>query len=335
MQIFITLDYELFFLEPSEGIDDCLIHSTQRFLNILDKEKVKAVFFVDAGYLVALQRQKPLYKKLQGDYTKIVNQLLFLEAKGHEIGLHIHPHWEDSFYDGHKWIMNLNRYKLADFSKPEAEAIFKNYYNVLQPLSAKKIISYRAGGWCLEPFSHIRSAMLECGIYIDSTVYAEGYSTTATHRYDFRNYPKKEIWKFNNEPAIEDENGIFLEVPSAAQQLSPAMYWKVMADRIRKKDCNGQGVKPSVKEVLKKLFLKTTDAVSIDAYKADQLLESFKQKEKQGGKYFCITGHPKCFTERTYENLQQFVGYAISRGHSMCSFTERFQKGSTAIYHQL
>jgi hypothetical protein len=336
MQIFITLDYELFFLEPAEEIDDCLIRSTQWFLNILERHNAKAVFFVDAGYLYALQRQKHLYKKLEADYNKIIDQLQLLEKQGHEIGLHIHPHWEDSFYDGEKWKMNLSRFKLADFSGSDAGKIFKKYYEVLQPFSTKKIISYRAGGWCLEPFKNIRQAMLDCGIYIDSTVYPDGYSNTATHKFDFRQYPKKEIWTFDKEPAIETRNGHFTEIPFAANRLPPTMYWKVMADRIiqkSRKTGNGQGVKPSVKEVIKKLFLKTTDAVSIDAYKSDQLLEAFKRKEKNGGNYFCVIGHPKCFTERTYENLERFLAHAKEQGHSVTSFTETFQKTPTQLIH--
>lgn len=328
MKIFISLDYELFLSTPATDIHYSLINPSQRFYNLLNKYNVKSVFFVDAGYLFALKRQKDKYKKLDDDYNKVVQQLQYFNSQKHEIGLHVHPHWEDSFFDGNKWVMDLKRYKLADFKKEEAEMIFKKYYELLQSFISEPIIAYRAGGWCLEPFSHIREAMAECGIYLDSTVYRGGYSKTATHSYNFRHYPQKDSWRFSADPSIEDPDGYFWEVPSTAYQLSPLLYWKVMLNTILKKTKgidSGKPVKPSMKDVLNKLFLKTTHAVSIDSVKSDLLLQTFKSKEEKGDEYFSVMGHPKCFSERTYINLIHFIEYALSRGHSFSTFSESFQ----------
>ena len=341
MQIFISLDYEVFFLKPSSDIEQSLIDPTHRFHEILSKSQTKAIFFVDAGFLYALKRQSNNFEKLAKDYAAIVAQLQYLEMHGHEIALHIHPHWEDSYYDGFRWKMNLSRYKLADFKKIEAEEIFKKYFQELQSILTHQIVSYRAGGWCLEPFSYIKDAMKEAGIYIDSTVYPDGYAKTTTHNYDFRNYPKKEIWRFTSSPAIEDKNGYFFEIPFSSHQLPPILYWKVLFNKILKRIKNsdeGQGVKPSFKEVLKKLFTKNTDPVSIDAFKSQLLLRSFKTAEQKGQKYFCVIGHPKCFSDDTYKNLQQFLGYAKHQGHIISTYAKIFtvdkvsQKQTSIVY---
>ena len=140
MEIFLTLDYELFLFNPGNNVDQSLIDPTNKLISMLNKHQIKAIFFVDVGYLVALSKQKDNYPKLSSDYYKIVKQLKYLESQGHELGLHIHPHWEDCYFDGNKWKIDLSRYKLADYTKLEAESIFTKYYDALQSLSIKKII---------------------------------------------------------------------------------------------------------------------------------------------------------------------------------------------------
>ena len=329
MEIFLTLDYELFLFNPGNNVDQSLIDPTNKLISILNKHQIKAIFFVDVGYLLALSKQKDNYPKLASDYFKIVHQLKYLESQGHELGLHIHPHWEDCYFDGNRWKMDLSRYKLADFTKSDAELIFTKYYNVLQALSVKKIISYRAGGWCLEPFSHIKDAMRLHGIYIDASVVPGGYQHTATHSYDFRKYPSLPIWTFNIDPAIIEDQGCFYEIPCTAHKLPQLHYWKKIINvlfRPNHKDTLGEAVKPTFKEVLRKLFLKNIDAVSIDSNKSNSLLSSFKEKEHEQDAYYSIIGHPKCFDELTFSNLNIFLKYTMSRGHVFIVFSSHIKK---------
>ena len=328
MNIFLSLDYELFLQDPGVNIRASLIAPTKRLNELLEKNSLRAIYFVDAGYMAALNRQKPIYPSLQNDYNIIVEQLKDLNRYGHEIGLHIHPHWEDTIFDGNRWRVKLSRYKLADFNQEEASAIFKHYYTILQEQTHSKIVSYRAGGWCLEPFTHISSAMRQCGVFIDSTVFQDGKKQTATHSFDFRGYPKKDMWRFDAHPSIEDKNGFFLEVPSTSYTLNPIVFWRLLFNsvlkKVRKND-SGFGVKPSISEALSKLLFTSSEAVSIDSVKSNNVLNTFKNAEKDGRLNFCIIGHPKCFTSDTYKNLTQFIDYALSRGHQFNTFSHTFQ----------
>jgi hypothetical protein len=329
MNIYVSLDYELFLQDPGGNITVSLIDPTKRLNDILEKNSLKAVYFVDAGYLSALNRQKSTFTLLQKDHEKIISQMNQFNLYGHEIGLHIHPHWEDTFFDGNRWKVNLSRYKLADFSQADASAIFRQYYSVLQEQSISKIVSYRAGGWCLEPFSNISAVMRECGVFIDSTVFQDGRKQTATHSFDFRGYPKKDIWRFDTHPSIEDNDGYFLEVPSTSYVLHPFVFWRLMLRSLLRKVKNndsGFGIKPSVKEAIGKLLFNTSEAVSIDSLKSNNLLKAFKNAENLGRTNFCIIGHPKCFTEDTYRNLRHFIDYATCRGHQFNTFQENFQR---------
>lgn len=316
MNIFITLDYEIFFGEATKNIEKYLIEPTNRLLNELDKYNKKAVFFIDIGYVIALKKQMNKHVELKEDYKAIVTQISEIDEREHEIGLHMHPHWEDCYYDGKRWHMHLSRFKLADYNKEKAKQLFIHYHNELASLIQQKILSYRAGGWCLEPFQDIKEAMEICGIKIDSSVFSNGKSTTKTHHFDYTNYPNETLWNFKEEPKIVNEAGSFIEIPITSHKVNPTIYWKVLYDRIfnkKKQAGKGKSTKPSKIETLRKLFISTTDVLSIDNYKASLLMTTVEKKFLEHKKNVCIIGHPKCFSNETFLQLEQLIQFSIKK----------------------
>ena len=176
MNIYITLDYEIFFGSKSGDVKNCIIDPTNELLSIVDPFNIKIVFFVDVGFLIKLHDNKEMHQKLRSDYALITNQIKYLSENGHAIGLHIHPHWENSVYDGNEWIFDLSQYKLSDCSKKEAYNIIIKYNTFLENLINKKPVAYRAGGWSAQPFSYWKKGLSDAGIFIDSTVYPKGYT---------------------------------------------------------------------------------------------------------------------------------------------------------------
>lgn len=325
MNLLLTIDYELFLQEPCEDIFCSLIQPTYRFHELLKKYRCRAVYFVDVGYLYALYRQQNQHSKLRHDFTAIIRQLKFLENEGNEIGLHIHPHWEDSYFDGNKWIIDLKRYKLADFNKSDAQQIFVKYYQFLQYYISHKIISFRAGGWCLPPFDYIRQPMLDCGIIIDSSVYYGGYANNDTHYYDFRKYPVNDIWRFNEDPSIEDPNGLFCEIPFSTYLISPLVYWNVMRNRffsVFSNKRNGISVNPALLDVTNKLLKKTIHPVSMDSLKSNTLLNNFIDTKISGKNIFSVIGHSKSLDETSFRNIELLIGHATRTGHFTRLFSE-------------
>lgn len=94
MNIYITLDYELFFGKHSGSVENCIIKPTEALLKIVNPLKIKFTCFVDVGYLVKLEEQKEKYTQLKKDYQKITAQIKNLANQGHGMELHIHPHWK-------------------------------------------------------------------------------------------------------------------------------------------------------------------------------------------------------------------------------------------------
>ena len=97
MQIHLSFDYELFFGSDTGTVDNCMIKPTAQLMDLAKKHNVPLIFFVDAGYLFHLKNHFN-HDACKLDFDKISTQLKQLSEAGHEIALHVHPHWEDSFF---------------------------------------------------------------------------------------------------------------------------------------------------------------------------------------------------------------------------------------------
>ena len=143
MNIFLTFDYELYFGERSGSVQKCIIDPTEMLMKVSEKHGVKIVQFVDVGFLIKLDEFRKQFPTLENDYELLKNQLHQLVKNGHEIQLHIHPHWEDSFFDGSKWVINIDRYRIHDFDDASIKSIVKRYIDELAKYTdRKKIIAY-------------------------------------------------------------------------------------------------------------------------------------------------------------------------------------------------
>lgn len=330
MNIFITLDYELFFGKNSGTIDNCIITPTNKLLELSNRHNAKLVFFVDSGYLLKLKEFSASNPNLKKDYDKISMQIKEMSDLGHDIQLHIHPHWEDAVYKDGKWIFDLSRYRLDSFSEDEIVNIFKNYKNAIFEITGKQVFAYRAGGWCIQPFSKIKKAFIESGIFVDSTVYYKGKNNTNTQWFDFSKAPNKDIWTFENDPCnIENKDAQFIELPISSLRVNPLFFWEFAAiKKMGKKKHNnyGDGISsPASKKHLIKLLTKKTNTVaSIDGYKS-KLLRRLYKKNKMSKDNLVLIGHPKSFSQYSLEKLDSFLGLVLKENNSVVSFSDFFK----------
>ena len=323
MNIYITLDYELFFSPDHGSVDKCLIDPTNELAALADRYKVKLVFFVDAGFLVKLNEYRARFQELENDWNKVKEQLQRLSSSGHQIQLHIHPHWEDSFYDGKQWQINIKRYKLADFSPEEIEDIVFRYKKILEDIIDKKVFAYRAGGWCIQPFDKIGSALKNNDVWLDSTIYRNGLHLSKAHYYDFRKAPNKFVWKFENDPLVENDAGFFTEIPISFQSISPFFYWKMyllMRFMPNKYKPVGDGMYiKDKKRIYTSFFYSSDHTVSIDGYFASLLNKAIKKYVQKNAVHFVIIGHPKSLAPYSFLKLETFIKKNIKK-HQFTTF---------------
>ncbi len=311
--IFITLDYEIFFGKSNGTQYNSMVYPTQKILELLDKYGIKASFFIDSGYLVQLYNYQKKYPILKADYQTIISQIKQIDSNGHDIQLHIHPHWEDSYFDGKKWIIDTTRYKLSDFSNQEIDKIVYSYKKALTDIVGEKVFAYRAGGWCIQPFDKIKNILKKHNIWLDSTLFKGGKNNSSTHYFNFENIPDRTMWSFEEDPCQEQKNGFFIEVPISSHKVSPLfflklIYYKKFGGSEHKKFGDGTSAGGSNWDKLRMLTRYTRSVVSIDGYKASFLEEAYRDflKEKRG-EHFVVIGHPKSISFYSLKRLEKFI----------------------------
>lgn len=313
MNIFLTLDYELFFGSNSGTQEKSIIYPTNRLLELLDKYGIKASFFIDSGYIIKLDEYRNKYEVLEKDYQNIITQIKDLSEDGHDIQLHIHPHWEDSYHDGAKWVIDTTRYRIHEFSDSEIDDIVYRYKKGITDIVGDKVFTFRAGGWCMQPFDKLRNALKKHNIWLDSTVFYGGKNDSITHYFDFTKAPKKDFWKFEEDPLLENENGFFTEIPINSYKVLPLFFWKLAFARKfggnkHKAFGDGGAAGGSKWDKIRMLTQPTNSIVSIDGYKASYLQDAFdKFKRNKENKNFVIIGHPKAMSEYSLEKLEEFI----------------------------
>ncbi|NGP88314.1 polysaccharide deacetylase family protein [Fodinibius halophilus] len=334
MNIVLTLDYELYFGSETGSVSTSIVGATEKLLSVLDKFDIQAVFFVDVGFVKRLADFKSDNPELQKDYELITDQLKKLSESGHDLQLHIHPHWEDSVYENGKWNIDAGRYRLADWSENKIREIVASYKKFLERFSVtNNVFVFRAGGWCIQPFEKIKSALKENGVWLDSTVYQGGYQEDEARYFDFRGAPTQAKWNFEDDPLDPDKSGSFVEIPISSYKVSPFFYWKLaftkLLDNPKHKTFGDGGPLPASKKwILQKLLLPSNTVVSIDGYKASFLERAFDlyQTDKPDAD-FVIIGHPKALTEYSLQKFEEFVAKYEGQ-HQFHTFDGLLEEGS-------
>ena len=313
----ITLDYELFFGEVSGTVRRCLIEPTEALLGLARRRACRMVFFVDAGMLFRMEQQYKTNKDVAGDFDLVRRQLSQIVADGHDIQLHIHPHWEDSRWNGTKWTMDTHRYRLHAFSLEDIKGIVTKYREALVDASGyTEICAYRAGGWALQPFEQLSIALKENGISIDSSVMPGMHLADAELGFDFRNAPHVGAWRFTEDPNVPVPNGEFLEIPISS---TIAPLRTKLSSAISKRfgpahhATFGDGYAVNARSTshtigkLRRLLVEEPTAVTLDGYKAVLLERAYREHRTRGLSTFVIIGHPKGLTPFAVERVEYFL----------------------------
>jgi len=307
MKIAITWDYELFFGERSGSVEHCMLEPTNRLLTLADKYNIPFTFFPDAGCLIKFEEQADCHQALE----KIKLQIRSWDAKGHETGLHIHPHWEKSIWKDGLWQHDLSHYKLSDFAAEEASRIVEHYAGYMNTILTHPLKSYRAGGWCAQPFAPVAESMKKMGIRLDSSVFKGGKNTTSPYQYDYTASPNAAHWQFTEDPAVFDSEGAFTEIPIASMNYSPLFFWKLFAlGRLNPKQHKpiGNGVPAKGGGSKKELLTRSRRlCVSADGYFSTQLNRALRKAQRANEPFLVVIGHPKALTPFGLHTLEAFI----------------------------
>jgi len=293
-----------------------MLEPTETLFKLAEGKAVCLTFFVDVGYLIAAEK----YADLSSDVSKVKAQIQEMSSRGHDVQLHIHPHWEESAYVNGKWSFGTeNHYKLSDFDAEKRSEIVRKYKTYLDDLIGKKTRVFRAGGWCIQPFEDLREVFLELDLTIDSTVIPGDFFQTDAYAVDFRMAPNKAKYSFDTDVTVEVP-GPFTEFPIASMRYSPLFFWRLyLLGRLfpQQHKMIGDGHFLSQGGRKKRVLTSfTTGHVSTDGYFASKLNAGLNLCENKGFESMVVIGHPKGNTQFSVKQLDRF----IRRNHTKHQF---------------
>lgn len=325
----LSQDYELFF-QASGTVEKCLFEPTDMLLRFSREHGITITFFVDAGMLRCFDRHAGSSVESRRAATEVRNNLHRIAADGHELALHVHPHWEDTRLVDGCWDFSGTRYQLRDFSDAGIADIVRSNFDLLQELSSAPLRSYRAGGFCVEPFARLSPTLEQLGITIDSSVVPGAILVDPDKGFNFSEAPDRPAWFFEDSPLAPRESGRFIEIPVTPVTVSRSFYWRRLLDRLTADKSSGKagdGVSKAIggAEVMRRLLgASRTSELSIDDAKAPML--ALARVMRQPRSCWHLMGHPKLLSAQSLESLRRFiVERKIDRSLSVAALAQEFR----------
>lgn len=215
-KIILTFDYELYFGKNSGSVEQCILKPTEMLRQTFRETQIKATFFVDT---ICIHRLLNENSQTQTEAHKIIQQLKELLKEGHRLELHLHPHWLDAKYVDGKWLFDTyEHYRLHSLNRKQINGLFEEGVMLIKNIAKEiipnyEVLVFRAGGWCIQPFSHVKEAFVQNGIKYDSSVTPMLSAKNLDHYFDFSEAPEELWYRFEDEVTEKQTDGAFIEVP--------------------------------------------------------------------------------------------------------------------------
>lgn len=306
----LSLDYELFFHE-SGSVSKCMLEPVEALLDSARRANYAFTLYVDAGMLVRMRELSSSFSQVRKDYDAIRRQLGQAVDDGHDIGLHIHPHWEDTRLEQGRWQFEGTRYQLRDFDDAAIADIVARYSAELAASAGMQPASYRAGGFCIEPFSRLKDSLRQAGITTDSSVVPRLKINDAEKGVDFSSAPDLDWWFFDDSPLRPVEQGAFLEMPVSSQILPFFYYWRRLFSKLTGSESeptfgDGSAKRLRQSEVIRRLTGAGRVAeVSVDEPKVEYLQRVAGSVSPR--RLLHVMGHPKNISHRSLKIIEKMI----------------------------
>lgn len=322
--LILSFDHELS-LGGVSSYSNNLFDPANRILELADKINVPITYFTDI--LCALKFRDWDNSNFYKPYKKQIQQTLLA---GHDVQLHLHPHWIDSTWEDGKFKPS-KAYGLGAFKNRQPpnniSGIVKQGADLLKEICSEvtpnyKCIAYRAGGYNFSPCTEdILEALYANGIRIDSSVAKGFHFASNISKVNYRQMPKAANWTIplNGPLSAESLQGLY-EIPIASSPRNilnniPFLIKRVLYKN-RSFDSGGWGVhvgNTSNLLKLKRLFPKTAWMVSFDDYAINnkdlhKILSYHLKKHKNENTIIASTiSHPKAMGPYNLKLMKEFV----------------------------
>lgn len=321
LKLFLTFDHELPLGKLKTSYEASLFEPTQRVMALADKLGVKVTLFSDI--LCAYRFYEWDYERF---YLPYKNQLENAIKTGHDVQLHLHPHWLTSRFEDNNFIPSAD-FGLSDFQS-DSDTIgeivktgIDKMTHICQAVNPDyRCLAYRAGGFNLAPATkQILEALYAHGIKYDSSMARGYYFKSGISEVDFRNLPKAPNWKIDPENLHRSFYGAgIMEIPIATMPKTPfevPTAFKMKKYVARAPQSHGHVIhEESHRDFaakLKMLFaarMLTFDnyTLSLD-YLLDVLNYNMRKYKHESTLMLSVISHPKSMGDYSFELMEGFV----------------------------
>jgi hypothetical protein len=224
------------------------------------------------------------------------------------VELHLHPHWIDARPGAAPSTFlfpDYSHYKIGDLTDALLASHFNDALDVLASIVRKgdrtyALRAFRAGGFCIEPFSKIRDLLLSADICIDSSVACGVKLKSSGHAVDFSSCTNDAVYRFDESPMRPDNEGRFAEIPITTRTIAVSEKIINKLDRtINKNPVYGDGSGMPLSIGLAEKFSPGKLMVSFDN---SQRCAGYIRKSKK--EFIGMISHPKSISERSLREME-------------------------------
>jgi len=331
LKLILTFDYEL----PLGGIVKSYRHSlfdpTDRLMELLEKLKVPAVFFADILSYIKFGEWNET-----GFAQAFKNQMQQAIYKGHDVQLHLHPHWlESTFTNGN--VAPSPKYKMGDFANEDnhynIETIVELGVNELTKIGSSanpeyRCMAFRAGGYNFVPHADkILNALFKHGIRFDSSISPGYFFRSNTSLVDYRNVPNLPNWYLSSDGDFSktdvNKNTLF-EIPIASKpkgifEMPTSFKLKKYADRAVESrgpmihSNESVGKRDKVRQLFSNRMLTVDNHTFSPGYLMKILDYNVNRYNHHNEIILSLIGHPKSMDKYRYFLLSEFVRLASKK----------------------
>ena len=276
-------------------------------------------------------------------YTPYKNQLEYAVRAGHDVQLHVHPHWLTTGYDGTIFHPS-NDFALSDFKDDTRfggipgiiQLSIHQLNDICLPIDQNyKCVAYRAGGYNIHPETEkIFNSLFNNGIRYDSSMAKGYYFRSDISEINFNNLPHLPNWIINPENyhlPLVNKPGI-LEIPIAT---IPKTLFEVPT-RFKLKKYASRAVEnrgpmihlnhqTDMRSKIKMLFSNRMLTFDNHTLSLDYLMKVFrytirKYEKKSDEIMFCVIAHPKSMGDYSFQLMDKFI-HTIQKEYPDVAFT--------------
>ena len=224
-QLILTVDYELFFGDDAGTVENCMIRPVKRLMEVLEVYGGKMTVFWDILHFYRLKQLEDEVDDLRFDRELIQKQIQELLIHGHDVQMHIHPHWLDARWENRKWRFTYERFaihRLWDNGDAEnietimgcitqSRLLMEEVCQAVMP--HYKVRVFRAGGYRVEPFERLAEALSSNNIKVDASAAFGMKSYETQFSFDFSHLPAYLYYRFDSSVLRHSLEGSFWEFP--------------------------------------------------------------------------------------------------------------------------